>query len=110
MTDVQPGVSRGQFLRNTAKGGIVLAGASGIVAAVEGGVAFAAGPTKSDIETLQAAYIAESLAVVVYTAIVDNFSSFTSPALQNKDYFVAALQNEKDHKAFLHSGRRRRRT
>ena len=103
MTEVQPGVSRGQFPRNSAKGGIVLTGASGIVAAVEGGVAFAAGPTKSDIETLQAAYIAESLAVVVYTAIVKNFGSFTNPALMNEHYFEAALQNVKDHKAFLHS-------
>src|SRR5664280_2717225 len=65
------------------------------------GVAFAKGATKSDGATLQVAYIAESLAVVVYSAIIKNFSTFTG--LQNKDYFVAALQNEKDHKAFLAS-------
>ncbi len=100
MTDVQPAVSRGQFLRNAAKGGIVLASAGGVLASVEG-VAFAAGPTKSDITTLQAAYTAESLAVVVYSAILANFHKFSHPKLQNKDYFQAALQNEKDHKAFL---------
>ncbi len=55
----------------------------------------------SDVRTLQAAYIAESLAVVVYEAILNNFSSFRHPRLENKDYFVAALRNEKDHKDFL---------
>ena len=102
MNEVTSGVSRGRFLRNSAKGGIVLASSGGVFAAVEG-VAFASGPTKSDITTLQAAYTAESLAVVVYEAIIANFSSFKHPKLQNKDYFVAALKNEKDHKAFLAS-------
>lgn len=98
MTDVQAPVSRGQFIRNTAKGSVVLAGAGGILATMDG-VAFAKGPTKSDIKALQTAYIAESLAVVVYSAIVKDFHSFRG--LKNKDYFVAALKNEKDHKAFL---------
>jgi hypothetical protein len=102
MTEVQADVSRGQFLINAAKGGIALVGASGVIAAVDSGSAFAAGsPTRSDITALQAAYTAESLAVYVYSAIIANFSAFTKPKLQNKDYFVAALQNEKDHKAFL---------
>jgi hypothetical protein len=102
MPETTTGVSRGQFLHNTAKGGLVLVGSGGVLAAAEG-VAFASGPTASDIKTLQAAYIAESLAVVVYSAIIANFSKFTHPKLQNKDYFVAALKNEKDHKAFLKS-------
>jgi len=93
-------LNRGTFLKNAAKGGIVLATSGGILASVEG-VAFAKGPTKSDITTMQAAYTAESLAVIVYGAIIKNFGSFRHPRLQNKDYFVAALQNEKDHKAFL---------
>ncbi len=95
-------VSRGKFLRNTAKGGIVLATSGGVLASATG-VAFAAGPTKSDITALQAAYTAESLAVYVYTAILDNFTKFSGPKLQNKDYFVAALADEKAHKAFLAS-------
>jgi hypothetical protein len=102
MTEVRSGVDRGQFLKNAAKGGIVLATAGGVLASVEG-VAFASGPTASDITTLQAAYTAESLAVVVYTAIIQNFTAFTHPKLQNIDYFQAALKNEKDHKAFLAS-------
>lgn len=98
--DVTSAVSRGAFLRNAAKGGLVLATGGGVLASATG-VAFAKGGTKSDISTLQAAYTAESLAVVVYTAILENFHKFTHPKLQNRDYFVAALDNEKDHKAFL---------
>lgn len=93
-------VSRGRFLRDAAKGGLVLASAGGVLASAEG-VAFAAGPRKSDVKTLQAAYTAESLAVFIYSAILKNFNSFTGPRLQNIDYFQRALQNEKDHKAFL---------
>lgn len=96
----KPALSRGTFLRNAAKGGLVLAGTGGVLASVEG-VAFAAGPTRSDVKTLQAAYTAESLAVVVYSAILKNFHAFRHPRLTSKDYFEAALQNERDHKAFL---------
>jgi len=100
MIEPSAGASRGEFLRNAAKGGLVLVTSGGVLASVEG-VAFAKGATNSDITTLQAAYTAESLAVFLYSAILKNFSSFTHPKLQNKDYFQAALRNEKDHKAFL---------
>ena len=93
-------MSRGQFLRNAGKGGIVLAGSGGLLAAVTSS-AFASSATASDITTLQAAYTAESLAVVVYSAILKNFHAFRHPKLENKDYFEAALKNEKDHKKFL---------
>jgi rubrerythrin len=99
MTDVQTPVNRGQFLRNAAKGGLVLATSGGVMASVSG-VAFA-GTTNSDIATMQAAYTAESLAVYVYGAILANFGKFSHPKLQNKDYFVAALADEKAHKALL---------
>jgi len=94
------GISRGQFLRNAGKGGIVLATSGGVLASVASS-AFASGPTSSDVETLQAAYTAESLAVVVYSAILKNFHTFKHPKLENIDYFEAALRNEKAHKAFL---------
>jgi hypothetical protein len=100
MSQSQSSVSRGQFLRNSAKGGLVLATAGGVLAAVPG-VAFAAGPTSSDITTLQAAYTAESLAVYIYSAIIKNFTTFSHPKLQNIDYFQAALANEEYHKSFL---------
>ena len=101
MTEVQTPVSRGQFLRNTAKGGIVLATSGGVLASVTGVASAASMTTKSDITTMQAAYTAESLAVYVYSAILTNFGKFSHPKLQNKDYFQAALADEKAHKAFL---------
>jgi rubrerythrin len=103
MTSIdQKGLSRGQFLRNAGKGGILLAGSAGILGAVTSS-AFASSATSSDVTTLQAAYTAESLAVVVYSAILKNFHAFKHPKLENRDYFEAALKNEKDHKAFLAS-------
>jgi rubrerythrin len=101
MTDVQSTASRGQFLRNTAKGGLVLATSGGVLASVTGMASAASMTTSSDISTMQAAYTAESLAVYVYTAILANFTKFSHPKLQNRDYFVAALADEKAHKAFL---------
>jgi hypothetical protein len=97
MTEVNPVVNRGQFIKNAAKGSLVLVGSGGVLASMDG-IAFASsGLKKSDIATLQVGYIAESLAVKVYSTIIANFSSFKG--LKNKDYFVAALKNEKDHKA-----------
>lgn len=93
--------TRGQFLRNTATGGIVLATGGGVLASVASSALASGAPSSGDIETLQAAYTAESLAVVVYSAILKSFRSFKHPRLQNRDYFEAALANEKDHKAFL---------
>ena len=95
------GVSRGQFLRNSAKGGIALAVGGSVLASVQG-VAFAAGAV-SDNSTLQAAYAAESLAVHVYEGVLANFHKFKHPKLMNIDYFQQALDNEKAHKAFLGS-------
>lgn len=95
------GITRGQFFRNAGKGGIVLATSGGVLATVTSSAFASSAPTASDVETLQAAYTAESLAVVVYSAILKSFHSFKHPKLMNKDYFEAALKNEKDHKAFL---------
>ena len=100
MSIIEQGISRGQFLRNAGRGGILLASSGGLLASVTSS-AFAAETTASDITTLQAAYTAESLAVVVYSAIVKNFHAFKHPKLEDKDYFEAALRNEQDHRAFL---------
>lgn len=94
-------ITRGQFFRNAGKGGIVLATSGGVLATVTSSAFAGSAPTASDVETLQAAYTAESLAVVVYSAILTNFHKFRHPKLENKDYFEAALRNEKAHKAFL---------
>jgi hypothetical protein len=108
MTDVtEQDLSRGQFFRNAGKGGLVLATSGGILATVTGTAFAASGPTGSDIAALQAAYTAESLAVIVYSTIIKNYSSFKNPTLEDADldkkYLVAALKNESDHKAFLAS-------
>jgi hypothetical protein len=91
------GFSRGQFLRRGTVGGLALVGAGGVLAAVSGP---AFGATASDISTLQAAYTAESLAVYVYTAAIDNASKFK---LTNLDYFQAARADEVAHKNYLAS-------
>jgi len=98
MTEVTtPGVSRGKFLSNAAKGSFVLATSGGVLAAVS------ADAYASSRPAVQGAYIAESLAVYIYSAIIKDFGVFSHPKLNNKDYFEAALKNEKDHKAFLAS-------
>ncbi len=52
MTEVQPTLNRGQFIRNAAKGSLTLVGAGGVLASMDG-VAFAKGASKSDVATLQ---------------------------------------------------------
>jgi len=96
MTEVTSDVSRGQFIRNAAKGSVVLVGAGGVLATMDG-VAFAKGTTKSDITILQTGYIAETLAVTIYEAIVKTY--YAKFKLGNKDYFTHALANEKAHRA-----------
>jgi len=93
-------VSRGQFLRNSAKGGVALAFGGGVLASVQG-VAFAQGV--SDNSTLQAAYAAETLAVHVYKTVLANFHKFANPKLTNIDYFQRALADEQAHLAYLGS-------
>jgi rubrerythrin len=100
-TKTKGSITRGEFFRNAGKGGIVLATSGGVLATVTSSAFASSSPTATDVETLQAAYTAESLAVVVYSAIIKNFHAFKHPKLMNKDYFEAALKNEKDHKAFL---------
>jgi hypothetical protein len=99
MTEItEPGgLSRGRFIRNAAKGSVVLAGAGGVLATMDG-VAFAK-TTKTDITVLQTGYIAETLAVTIYKAILSTY--FTKLKLDpgNRNYFVAALADEEAHLA-----------
>ncbi len=98
MTEVTEGVSRSQFIRNAAKGSVVLVGAGGVLATMDG-VAFAKGATKSDITVLQTGYIAETLAVTIYSAIVKSLYSKLKLDPGNLNYFQAALKDEEAHKA-----------
>lgn len=90
-------MNRSQFLRRSAKSGLVLVGAGSVLASVDG-VAFAQSGN-SDVDTAQAAYIAENLAVYAYTAALGlkdrkGHKFFTGGAAA---YLRAALKNEKDH-------------
>src|SRR5579875_4018414 len=95
MTEVTQGVNRSQFIRNAAKGSVMLVGAGGVLASIDG-VAFAK-TTSTDITVLQTGYIAETLAVEIYTAIVKSLAHKFK--LGNLDYFRAALADEKAHRA-----------
>ena len=97
MTEVTTGVNRGQFIRNAAKGSVVLVGAGGVLATMDG-VAFAK-TSKTDITVLQTGYIAETLAVTVYEAIIKTYYSKLKLDPGNLGYFKAALKDEQAHLA-----------
>ncbi len=89
MTEVQAGISRGQFIRNAAKGSLVLVGSGGVLASMDG-VAFAKSSnvvTKSDITVLQTGFIAETLAVTIYGAILKTYYSKLALDPGNRSYF-----------------------
>ncbi len=90
------GLSRGRFIRNAAKGSVVLVGAGGALATMDG-VAFAK-TTKTDITVLQTGYIAEVLAVTIYEAILKTYFAKLKLDPGNRSYFVAALADEKAHR------------
>ena len=100
MTDVQAGLSRGQFIRNAAKGSVVLVGAGGVLASMDG-VAFAksSSVTKSDITVLQTGFIAETLAVTIYGAILKTYFAKLKLDPGNLSYFQAAYKDEQAHLA-----------
>lgn len=100
MSPAEASMSRGQFIRNAAKGSVVLVGAGGVLASMNG-VAFAQSSalTKSDITVLQTGFIAETLAVEIYGAIVDKYYRTLKLDPGNLNYFKAALADEKAHLA-----------
>ena len=100
VTDAQAGVSRGQFIRNAAKGSLVLVGSGGVLASMDG-IAFAKGSSlsKSDITVLQTGFIAETLAVTIYGAILKTYFAKLKLDPGNRSYFVAAYNDEKAHLA-----------
>jgi hypothetical protein len=63
------------------------------------GIAFAKGATKSDITVLQTGFIAETLAVTVYEAIVNTYAKKFNFPKSTLPYFVTALKDEKAHLA-----------
>ena len=100
VTDAQAGMSRGQFIRNAAKGSLVLVGGGSVLASMDG-IAFAKSSSlsKSDITVLQTGYIAETLAVTIYGAILKTYYAKLKLDPGNRSYFVAAYNDEKAHLA-----------
>jgi hypothetical protein len=101
MSDVvEAGQSRGQFIRNAAKGSLVLVGSGGVLASMNS-VAFAksSGMTKSDITVLQPGYIAETLAVTIYGAILKTYFTKLKFDPDDRVYFEAAYKDEQAHLA-----------
>jgi hypothetical protein len=100
VTDAQAGISRGQFIRNAAKGSLVLVGSGGVLASMDG-IAFAKGSslTKSDITVLQTGFIAETLAVTIYGAILKTYYAKLKLDPGNLSYFQAAYKDEQAHLA-----------
>jgi hypothetical protein len=96
VSEVPNAVSRGQFIRNAAKGSVVLVGAGGVLATMDG-VAFAK-TTKTDITVLQTGYIAETLAVTIYGAILKTYFSKLKLDPGNRSYFRAAYRDEVAHR------------
>jgi hypothetical protein len=100
MTEVEEvqtgGVSRARFIRNAAKGSVMLVAGGGVLASMDG-VAFAK-TTMTDITVLQTGYIAETLAVTVYGAILSTYYAKLKLDPGNRSYFVAAYRDEVAHR------------
>src|SRR5579875_3277310 len=95
MTEVTQGVNRSQFIRNAAKGSVMLVAGGSVLASMDG-VAFAK-TTTTDITVLQTGYIAETLAVTIYGAILKTYFSKLKLDPGNRNYFEAAYKDEKIH-------------
>ncbi len=105
------GLDRAQFLRR-AGGGIALVAGGSVLASVTPAFAQSAPSPNSDLDILQTAFLAESLAVTVYGAALNlKYSkSNSSRGIRkgqrfftgaNRTYLQAARQNEIDHRNFL---------
>src|SRR5277367_1793438 len=89
------GMNRGQFIRNAAKGSVALVVGGGVFASMDG-IAFAS-TSKTDITVLQTGYIAETLAVEVYGAILKTYFAKLNLDPGNRAYFEQAYKDEVAH-------------
>ena len=90
------GIKRSQFIRNAAKGSVMLVAGGSVLASMDG-VAFAK-TTRTDITVLQTGYIAETLAVTVYGAILKTYLTKLNLDPGNRSYFEAAYRDEVAHR------------
>jgi hypothetical protein len=100
MSDQHPytGIDRRKFLGQAALGTGALAGATGLGALLPDlAAAKAAGPTAGDVAIVEAAEIAEALAVTTYTNIIDMAPFFKRLQSDDQGYLKAARQEEMSH-------------
>jgi len=96
-----PGTDRRQFLRRGAASGAgMVAGMSGLgLLAPSFAAAKSGGVTSGDLAIVEAAQIAEALAVTTYTNIIDKAPFFKRLPDDDQGYLVAARQEEMSHYA-----------
>jgi hypothetical protein len=89
---------RRQFLGRAAVGAGALAGITGLQTLIPSlAAAKAAGPTNGDVAILEAAQIAEALAVTTYTNIIEVAPFFRRLESDDQGYLKAARQEEMSH-------------
>jgi Ferritin-like domain len=96
----EPGSTRLAFLKGAAVAGAGAAGLSALgpaAALAHKPPKSAKGPTKGDIAILQAAQIAEALAVTTYSNIISSAPFFKGIPDDDQGYLQAALQEEMSH-------------
>ncbi len=94
----ESGSDRRQFLGRAVAGAGAIAGISGLQALMPSlAAAKAAGPTNGDIAILEAAQIAEALAVTTYTNIIDKSPFFRHLESDDQGYLKIARHEEMSH-------------
>jgi hypothetical protein len=102
-----PGTSRRQFLSRAAAGSAGAVAGMSAFSALAPSFASAAGPTGGDVAILEAAQIAEALAVTTYTNIIEKAPFFKHLADDDQGYLKAARQEEMSHYALEMSATKR---
>jgi len=94
----QSGIDRRKFLGRAVVGAGAITGAAGLGALIPDlAAAKRSGPTAGDVAIVEAAQIAEALAVTTYTNIIDNASFFKRLESDDQGYLKAARQEEMSH-------------
>jgi Ferritin-like domain len=92
------GIDRRRFLGRAVAGAGAITGAAGLGALLPDlAAAKSGGPTAGDVAIVQAAQIAEALAVTTYTNIIDNAPFFKRLESDDQGYLKAARQEEMSH-------------
>jgi len=92
------GIDRREFLGRAVVGAGAITGATGLGALIPDlAAAKRSGPTAGDVAIVEAAQIAEALAVTTYTNIIHNAPFFKRLESDDQGYLKAARQEEMSH-------------